>query len=49
MITRLKEYAPHIDIELIVSNQVSDLKRREADIAMRYKRPTDLDLIARKK
>ncbi|EGA68988.1 LysR family transcriptional regulator [Vibrio sinaloensis DSM 21326] len=48
LITRLKEYAPHIDIELIVSNQVSDLKRREADIAMRYKRPTDLDLIARK-
>ncbi len=48
LITRLKEYAPHIDIELIVSNQVSDLKRREADIAIRYKRPTDLDLIARK-
>lgn len=48
LVNKLKEYAPNIDIELIVSNQVSDLKRREADIAMRYQRPTDLDLIAKK-
>lgn len=48
LISQLREYAPNINIELIVSNQVSDLKRREADIAIRYQRPTDLDLIARK-
>lgn len=48
LIRQLREYAPNINIELIVSNQVSDLKRREADIAIRYQRPTDLDLIARK-
>lgn len=48
LINQLREYAPNINIELIVSNQVSDLKRREADIAIRYQRPTDLDLIARK-
>ncbi|MDC5856567.1 LysR family transcriptional regulator [Vibrio europaeus] len=47
-VSKLKEYAPQINIELVVSNQVSDLKRREADIALRYKRPTDLDLIAKK-
>ncbi|MCG9725093.1 LysR family transcriptional regulator [Vibrio brasiliensis] len=48
LISQLREYAPNINVELIVSNQVSDLKRREADIAIRYQRPTDLDLIARK-
>lgn len=48
LIHQLKEFAPNINLELIVSNQVSDLKRREADIAIRYHRPTDLDLIAKK-
>ncbi|MEH0759758.1 LysR family transcriptional regulator [Vibrio sp. 16] len=48
LVSQLNELAPNIDIELIVSNQVSDLKRREADIALRYQRPTDLDLIAKK-
>ena len=48
LVSELKQYAPAINFELIVSNQVSDLKRREADIAIRYQRPTDLDLIARR-
>ena len=48
LIAKFKEYAPNIQLELQVSNDISDLKRREADIAIRYKRPTDPDLIAKK-
>ncbi len=48
LIAKFKEYAPNIQLELQVSNEISDLKRREADIAIRYKRPTDPDLIAKK-
>jgi DNA-binding transcriptional LysR family regulator len=48
LITKFKEYAPNIQLELQVSNEISDLKRREADIAIRYKRPTDPDLITKK-
>lgn len=43
---RLQE--PGIEIEIVVSNEPSDLKRREADIALRSFRPRQLDLIARK-
>ena len=39
---------PGIDIELIASNSTSDLKRREADIAVRAFRPTQPDLIVKK-
>lgn len=39
---------PGIDIEVIASNSTSDLKRREADIAVRSFRPNQADLIARK-
>ncbi|MDH3620106.1 MAG: LysR family transcriptional regulator [Gammaproteobacteria bacterium] len=45
---RLRQLEPGIEIELIASNSVSDLKRREADIAVRVSRPTQSDLIARK-
>lgn len=45
---RLRELEPGIEIELIASNSTSDLKRREADIAIRAFRPTQSDLIARK-
>lgn len=36
-----------IEIELVVSNSSSDLRRREADIAVRHVRPQGDDLIAR--
>lgn len=39
---------PRIRIEVVVSNDLSDLSRREADIAVRNVRPTEPDLIARK-
>lgn len=39
---------PKIQIDIIVSNESSDLKRREADIAIRAYRPEQPDLIIRK-
>ena len=46
ILRRLRREEPGIDIELIASNSTSDLKRREADIAIRAFRPTQNDLIA---
>lgn len=48
IVTKLRKIAPEITVELLASNAVSDLRRREADIAIRNGRPTDQDLIARK-
>ncbi|MCB1647735.1 MAG: LysR family transcriptional regulator, partial [Pseudomonadales bacterium] len=39
--------APGITLELVASNQASDLRRREADIAIRTFRPQQPDFIAR--
>lgn len=44
----LRDIAPDIQIELIVSNSIQDLKKREADIAIRHARPTQPDLIAKR-
>ena len=44
----LRQHEPGIELEIVVSNAVSDLKRRDADIAIRSFRPTQPDLIARK-
>ncbi|MFT6645206.1 MAG: DNA-binding transcriptional LysR family regulator [Patiriisocius sp.] len=48
IIATLRREEPGIDIEVVVTNDSSDLKRREADIAIRSFRPTQGDLIARK-
>ena len=48
IIAKLRQEEPFIDIEVVVTNQTSDLKRREADIAIRSFRPTQSDLIAKK-
>ena len=48
IIAKLRRMEPGIEIELIASNSTSDLKRREADIAIRSFRPTQPDLIAKK-
>lgn len=48
IIAKLRRDEPGIDIEVIVTNEPSDLKRREADIAIRNFRPTQDDLIAKK-
>ncbi|QDC08394.1 LysR family transcriptional regulator [Oceanicola sp. D3] len=47
IIARLSRMAPELEIELISSNTLSDLTRREADIALRHVRPTEPELIAR--
>ncbi|GGE39064.1 LysR family transcriptional regulator [Actibacterium pelagium] len=47
IIDDLHRKAPAVRIELIASNQISDLRRREADIAIRHVRPTDPALYAR--
>ncbi len=48
MIARLRDQAPGINVEVIATNAVSDLRRREADIAIRSAAPTDPALIAKK-
>ncbi|MDO9131614.1 LysR family transcriptional regulator [Hydrogenophaga sp.] len=47
MVRRLRELEPGIVIEVISSNALSDLLRREADIAIRHVKPEQPDLIAR--
>ena len=48
MLKRLREVAPGIAIEIVASNEIRDLRRREADIAIRHVRPEQPDLIARR-
>lgn len=48
IIAKLRKKEPGISIEVVVTNNVSDLKRREADIAIRSFHPTQPDLIARR-
>jgi DNA-binding transcriptional LysR family regulator len=48
ILTKLRQLHPDIEIEVVASNTASDLRRREADIAIRNFRPTDPDLIAKK-
>ncbi len=43
----LKETAPLLEVEIVAENAISDLLRREADIAIRHVRPEQPDLIAR--
>jgi len=48
LLVRMREAWPGIQIELVVSNTISDLLRREADIAVRMVRPTQGSLVARR-
>ena len=47
LLAQLREVAPNISVELIPSNNVRDLLKREADIAIRHVRPEQPDLIAK--
>lgn len=47
LVRQLREQEPGIAIEVISSNALSDLLRREADIAIRHVKPEQPDLIAR--
>jgi DNA-binding transcriptional LysR family regulator len=48
IVAKLRLVAPGIEIEIVASNSAIDLRRREADIAIRNFRPTQPDLIAKK-
>lgn len=48
MILKLRQLEPGIEIEIISTNEESNLNRREADIAIRSFRPTQPELIVKK-
>jgi DNA-binding transcriptional LysR family regulator len=48
ILARLQRAHPEIEIELVASNELTNLLRREADIAVRMVRPAQQSLIARK-
>lgn len=45
IIARIRQQAPQITLVVVASNSISDLRRREADIAIRHVRPTEPELI----
>ena len=48
LLVRLRRDYPALELEVITTNSVSDLARREADIAIRHLRPDQPDLVGRK-
>ena len=48
LLAELQQSAPEIQVELVASNALSNLLRREADIAVRMVRPAQASLVARK-
>lgn len=48
LIQQLRQQEPQIKLVLVASNKVSDIKRREADIALRTFRPSQGDLIVKR-
>jgi DNA-binding transcriptional LysR family regulator len=48
VLAALRQAQPEIQVELVASNLVSNLLRREADIAVRMVRPDQASLVARK-
>jgi len=47
VIPLIQAAAPNIEVEIISSNDIRDLLRREADISLRHARPTQPDLVAK--
>ena len=48
VVAQLRRLAPQLKVDVVATNDISDLMRREADIAVRHVRPEQPDLIARK-
>ncbi|MEM1361070.1 MAG: LysR family transcriptional regulator [Pseudomonadota bacterium] len=46
-VAELRRRAPNLEIDVIAANDLRDLQRREADIAIRHVRPEEPQLIAR--
>lgn len=47
LLRQLRDQAPKLEIEVVASNDLQDILRREADIAIRHVRPEQPELIAR--
>lgn len=47
IIKQIRELAPRLEIDVVATNDLRDIQRREADIAIRHVRPTQPDLIAK--
>lgn len=48
VLRRLRQAEPGLVVELVTTDAVSDLQRREADIALRHMPPTEAELIGRR-
>lgn len=48
VLAQMRRALPEVQVELVVSNAVSNLLRREADIALRMVRPDQASLVARR-
>ena len=48
IIIALRQMHPGISVELVPTNEMSDLTRRDADIAIRHSRPEQPDLVAKR-
>ncbi|PRY92110.1 DNA-binding transcriptional LysR family regulator [Donghicola tyrosinivorans] len=48
LLEMLRKQAPELTIEVVASNDIRDLQRREADIALRNTRPSEEALIAKR-
>ena len=48
LVARIRQKAPQITLAIAASDSISDLRRREADIAIRHVRPAEPELIARR-
>ncbi|MEL6125859.1 MAG: LysR family transcriptional regulator [Pseudomonadota bacterium] len=48
ILTKLRRDHPGIVVEVVATNSLSDLQRREADIAIRHNEPKDPELIAKR-
>ena len=46
-VARIRSQHPGLLLELVATNQIRDLRRREADLALRNTRPTDPELVGR--
>ncbi len=48
VVAQVRRLAPQLKVDVVATNDISDLMRREADIAIRHVRPDQPDLLARK-
>ncbi len=47
VLEKIRAVAPRLKIDVVASNEIRDIQRREADIAIRHVRPAQPDLIAK--